>query len=131
MKLLLDTNALVFLQDSGYLRFRDEIIEKLSHAYLFLSPISWLELEHIFQKKRIAIHPDTLIKHLTSNSSLQESTSTFSSCIHYSRNLSWTKDPFDRMIVGDTIALGAQLVTADKLILKHFNQASGEKTQKK
>ena len=32
----------------------------------------------------------------------------------------WTRDPFDRLIVAQAQAEGASLVTADKLIRKHF-----------
>jgi PIN domain nuclease of toxin-antitoxin system len=35
----------------------------------------------------------------------------------------WTRDPFDRLIVGQAIARGAKLVTKDRLIRRHFRGA--------
>jgi acetylornithine deacetylase/succinyl-diaminopimelate desuccinylase-like protein len=35
----------------------------------------------------------------------------------------WTRDPFDRLIVANAMADGATLITADRVILRHFDQA--------
>jgi PIN domain nuclease of toxin-antitoxin system len=35
----------------------------------------------------------------------------------------WTRDPFDRLLVGHALARGAPLLTKDRLIRRHFRQA--------
>lgn len=37
--------------------------------------------------------------------------------------LSWTRDPFDRLIAAHAIVAGVPLVTADRTILEHLPQA--------
>jgi PIN domain nuclease of toxin-antitoxin system len=38
--------------------------------------------------------------------------------------LSWTRDPFDRLIAAHAIVAGAPLLTADRTILDHLPQAT-------
>lgn len=38
-------------------------------------------------------------------------------------DLSWTRDPFDRLIAAHAIVAGAPLVTADRTLLEHLPQA--------
>lgn len=38
--------------------------------------------------------------------------------------LSWTRDPFDRLIAAHAIVTDAPLITADRTILKHLQQAT-------
>ncbi len=38
-------------------------------------------------------------------------------------SLSWTREPFDRLIVGEAMALKLRLITSDRLILKHYKKA--------
>lgn len=38
--------------------------------------------------------------------------------------LTWTRDPFDRMIAAQAIVADVLLVTADRTILKHLPQAT-------
>ncbi len=38
--------------------------------------------------------------------------------------LTWTRDPFDRLIAAHAIVAGATLLTADRTILEHLPQAA-------
>lgn len=42
------------------------------------------------------------------------------------RGLQWTRDPFDRLIVGSALAQGAHLVTCDERILANYRLAIWE-----
>jgi PIN domain nuclease of toxin-antitoxin system len=39
-------------------------------------------------------------------------------------DLSWTRDPFDRLIAAHAIVAGARLLTADRMILDNLPQAT-------
>lgn len=123
MKLVLDTNSLIYYYNLGLRKFSEEVVSIMAESDLYFSASSLFELEYIYLKKRIIVSPDALIGRLTNEIDLLESQSSLSEVVRHSRNLSWTKDPFDRLIVGDAMALGAQLVTSDRLILQNFNQA--------
>jgi PIN domain nuclease of toxin-antitoxin system len=43
--------------------------------------------------------------------------------IGVAKEISWTRDPFDRLIAAQAIVADAPLVTADRTILEHLPQA--------
>jgi PIN domain nuclease of toxin-antitoxin system len=43
---------------------------------------------------------------------------------HAAERLSWTRDPFDRLIAAQAIVADAPLVTADRTLLEHLPQAT-------
>jgi PIN domain nuclease of toxin-antitoxin system len=43
--------------------------------------------------------------------------------VNAARPLSWTRDPFDRLIVAEVIVAGGSLVSKDQKILAHCAQA--------
>jgi PIN domain nuclease of toxin-antitoxin system len=45
---------------------------------------------------------------------------------HSAVGLTWTRDPFDRMIAAQAIIADAPLITADRTILKHLPLAVWE-----
>ena len=47
----------------------------------------------------------------------------FHAIIGAARELNWTRDPFDRLIVAEAMLAEAGLVTKDRLIRKHFAAA--------
>ena len=44
--------------------------------------------------------------------------------VEAAERLSWTRDPFDRLIVAQASLAGAPLVTKDRMIRKHFAKAA-------
>jgi PIN domain nuclease of toxin-antitoxin system len=54
---------------------------------------------------------------------LRESDLPFQKVVSIATALTWTRDPFDRLIVAQAQAQRAPLVTADNVIRKHFKGA--------
>lgn len=50
---------------------------------------------------------------------LRLSTAPFPAVVHAARDLTWTRDPFDRLIVATAVSDGADLLTADETLLAH------------
>ena len=48
----------------------------------------------------------------------------FPAVIESALDLRWTRDPFDRMIVGQAVLAGSTLLTKDRAIRKHFRKAT-------
>jgi PIN domain nuclease of toxin-antitoxin system len=48
----------------------------------------------------------------------------FAEVVDAAVGLTWTRDPFDRLIAAHAIVAGATLLTADRTILEHLPQAS-------
>ena len=55
---------------------------------------------------------------------LARSTAAFGDVVRAEQGLPWTRDPFDRLIVGDAIATSSQLVTKDEIIRDRYELAA-------
>lgn len=54
---------------------------------------------------------------------LRLSDASMSAVVHAAASLSWTRDPFDRMIVADAVVAATDLVTKDELIRSNITFA--------
>ncbi|MSP60680.1 MAG: PIN domain-containing protein [Myxococcales bacterium] len=114
----LDTHlvAWLFAGDRRRLRPFAAAIEKRTLVY---SPMVELELQHLFEIERTTEPADAVLGALTNSLGLLQSTADFGRVIETARAYSWTRDPFDRVIVATAAVDGAALLTADRSILDH------------
>jgi len=119
----LDTHLVVWL----YMARRDLISEAASKAIdegdLAVSPIVILELEFLKEIGRVLIDPMEILGELNRTIGLRVCPLEFSRVVDRARKLSWTRDPFDRLIVGHAIAAGRPLITKDAPILANYSRA--------
>ena len=97
--------------------------ESIEHDDIFISPIVDLELQYLYEIGRIALPPGEVIGALANEIGLQIADTQFTKIIAASRLIDWTRDPFDRMIVGHAQLEKASLITRDRTIQQHFQQA--------
>jgi PIN domain nuclease of toxin-antitoxin system len=91
---------------------------------MLFSPVVRLELAFLWEIHRIRVSPDEILSRLRAAIGLQMCTLSFAEVIYSSASLSWTRDVFDRLIVGQAIANGqAPLITFDELITQHYRGA--------
>ncbi len=91
---------------------------------MLFSPAVQLELVFLWEIRRIKFRPDEILTRLQTAIGLHECALPFSDVIHFSASLSWTRDVFDRLIVGQAIANGqAPLITFDEQIQQHYGHA--------
>jgi PIN domain nuclease of toxin-antitoxin system len=90
---------------------------------LQISPAVVLELQHLFEIRRVAEPAQSVVTALESTLGLTVSTLSFQQVVANAVELTWTRDPFDRLIVAQAQAQGVSLVTADKVIRKHYARA--------
>ena len=84
---------------------------------LLISPACLLELQFLKEIGRISEEPGEMRSYLESEVGLRVCELPFVSVIAHARSLAWTRDPFDRMIVGQARARGdAPLVSKDRTI---------------
>jgi PIN domain nuclease of toxin-antitoxin system len=88
-----------------------------------ISPMAILELEVLFELRRIANDSAEIIADLGSEFGLTVASTPFIAVIEAARTFAWTRDPFDRLIVANALADGARLLTADETILANFKDA--------
>jgi PIN domain nuclease of toxin-antitoxin system len=73
--------------------------------------------------KKIKDDAATIIRFLNEKIGLRIMDSSFINTTEKALNLTWTRDPFDRIIVADAILNKGKLITADKTIRKHYEHS--------
>jgi PIN domain nuclease of toxin-antitoxin system len=83
-----------------------------------------LELEYLFELKRLVKPPLALLDQLETLIGLKVSDHPFPAVAHTALFETWTRDPFDRIIVAQARSDGySGLVTSDSKILENYSKA--------
>lgn len=118
-----DTHVLVWLYAGLLERFPETIRARLASDELVASPVACLELQYLFEIGRITEPARAVVAELERTVALRTSSQPLAAVVAQSLALSWTRDPFDRLIVGDALAAGAVLVTKNERIRAHVPSA--------
>jgi PIN domain nuclease of toxin-antitoxin system len=89
-----------------------------------VSPIVELELTYLYEVGRVTEPAAAPLAALRKTIGLQVSDVSTATLVQAATGLSWTRDPFDRMIAAQAIVTDTPLVTADRTILSHLPQAT-------
>ncbi len=117
----LDTHIVVWLREKELSKFSTNAIEGIENATkLFISPIVKLELKYLYEIGRIIDTPNNIIGDLNDMIDLTIDDIDFYSVVKKSLSLEWTRDPFDRLIVANTMARNSTLITKDEKIISNF-----------
>jgi PIN domain nuclease of toxin-antitoxin system len=119
----LDTHALVALGNAKLARFGSASRRILDTADLRVSPIVLLELHVLREINRLSVDPDRFYAQALEECGIEESSDPIAAVVRASTSLAWTRDPFDRLIVGAAILHRGKLVTKDLNIHEHFDGA--------
>jgi len=122
----LDTHVVIWLYSGDLNLIPRPVIDMIETNNIEISPIAELELQHLYEIKRISVKPGAITHALGNEIGLKKSQSDLDDIVAEAMKLSWTRDPFDRIIVA-TASLGKhKLITKDELILKHYKYARWE-----
>jgi PIN domain nuclease of toxin-antitoxin system len=88
-----------------------------------ISPAVVLELQILWEKKRIKWQASAVIEELTAHFGAEICRLSFSLIVEAALKEHWTRDPMDRLIVAHAKANDSPLLTADAEILKHYRKA--------
>jgi PIN domain nuclease of toxin-antitoxin system len=120
----LDTQVAVSLYKGRVKGFSRRAQAALEHGDLLISPMVLLELEFLHEIGRIIPSPQEILNHLNAQLSLQVCDLAFPRIAETALFETWTRDPFDRMIVAQARANGAApLITTDQRIQSHYKKA--------
>ena len=120
----LDTHAFHAFGEGVAGRFGKEARRILVTADLLVSPSVLLELHYLCESGRLSIDPDAFYADVLNEGEVRESADGFAAVIREAKSLAWTRDPFDRLIVGAAKLRGAKLITKDANIPEHFDGAA-------
>jgi PIN domain nuclease of toxin-antitoxin system len=85
-----------------------------------ISPIVRLELQFLYEIHRVTEDADTIVADLANRIGLTIGNMDFNATISRALEISWTRDPFDRIIVANASLDRSILVTKDQNILSHY-----------
>jgi len=119
----LDTHVILWLYDKLETKFSPKIKKLINQNDLAISPIIRLELQYLKEIKRINEESDVIINYLTEKIGLTVEEAPFDIIIKSAVKLTWTRDPFDRIIVATSKIKNSTLITADQIILNNYEMA--------
>ena len=116
--ILLDTNALIWLEQGHR---RSQALAR-SSARLHISPASILELQFLVEAGRIRLKNTTLLD-VSHDERWTLDDPPAATWFHKAADLSWTRDPFDRLIVAHARLRGWRLATGDDLLIARLPES--------
>jgi len=119
----LDTHVVVWLYAGEVGRFSAGPRRRLEREELRISPIVALELEYLHEIGRIGESASLVLRDLAGRLGLAEDPGDFAAVVAAARGITWTRDPFDRLIVGHAAVSGTSLLTRDRIIRQHYRHA--------
>ena len=111
--ILLDTNALLWML-VGHERARP-VLETASRLYL--SPVSLLELAFLKEIGRLHEAPGRSLKEVEDDPRWELDDPSSATLVRASLGLSWTRDPFDRLLVAHSRLRNWRLATGDRALI--------------
>ena len=113
----LDTHIVVWLFTGLVENLSINAGHLINENSLFISPVVRLELQYLFEIHRITDTADKIMLDLSNRIGLGISDQSFNTIINEAMRISWTRDPFDRIIVANAAVDNSLLLTKDQHIL--------------
>jgi PIN domain nuclease of toxin-antitoxin system len=117
----LDTNVVIRVA-AGHLRaVGREASRLMAKADLLISPMVLLELEYLYEIKRLVLPARDILRKMESEAAVRICDLAFVDVATAALDEKWTRDAFDRMIVAQAKVNGlAPLISSDEQIAQHY-----------
>lgn len=122
----LDTHIIVWLYAGLTDKLTDFSKTLINENDLYISAIVRLELQYLYEIKRITDQSDLIISDLSDRIGLKVCEKNFNLIISKSLTINWTRDPFDRIITANAQINNNILITKDQNILDNYIYAKWE-----
>ena len=120
----LDTNVLFWLCENQLARISQPALDTLNRHDLLISPMVVVELTYLHEIGRSRRVAQDIVRQLREQLGMRVCDHPFADVAETATFESWTRDPFDRMIVAHAKANGySPLVTADEKIRQYYPRA--------
>ncbi|MDZ7333269.1 MAG: PIN domain-containing protein [candidate division KSB1 bacterium] len=119
----LDTHVVVWLYAGEIKRLSEQARYLINNNEVLISPVVRLELQYLFEIQRITDEAKLIVSDLSDRIGLKICDENFNTIISNALNYSWTRDPFDRIIVANADITHNILITKDQNILNNYKRA--------
>jgi PIN domain nuclease of toxin-antitoxin system len=124
LKTYIDTHVVVWLCEGAVEKLTPAASRAIEASELEISPMVLIELQYLYEIKRIVKQPLALLDQLRALIGLKLSEHPFPDVAHAALFETWTRDPFDRIIVAQARSDGySGLVTSDEKIQQNYSQS--------
>ena len=119
----LDTHVVVWLYAGQIERFSRQVKALMNEHEIYISPIVRLELQYLYEIQRVTDDANAIVSDLFRRIGLEICHKNFNDVISQAMTLSWTRDPFDRIITANAGLNNNVLISKDQNILAHYPYA--------
>jgi len=119
----LDTHVVVWLFSGDTDKISNRALELIEESELLISPMVVLELEFLHEIGRLNYKHNEILSSLEESIGLKVCNFSFATVAKESTKHSWTRDPFDRLIVANAICNSSVLLSRDRKIRENYSKA--------
>ena len=119
----LDTHVVVWLYAGKIEKLSEQAKELIDSHEVIISSVVRLELQYLFEIQRVTDEANEIVFDLSDRIGLKMCDKNFNTIVSGALDLSWTRDPFDRIIVANAAINQDILVTKDQNILENYEKA--------
>jgi PIN domain nuclease of toxin-antitoxin system len=118
--IFIDTHVVIWLYEKIDNKISKTVLDFLDERELSISPIVVLELEYLYERKRITDSAEKIMSYLINRKIITIDSASWEDVTINAWTIKWTRDVFDRYIVAHADFHQAPLVTKDRLITEHY-----------
>ena len=119
----LDTHIVVWLYAGRTDLLSSRAVAGIEENDLLISPMVLLELAYLHEIRRVDATATRIMTALSREIGLQTCDLPFAAVASAAVAESWTRDPFDRILVAQARLAKARLISCDRLIQTHYSAA--------
>jgi PIN domain nuclease of toxin-antitoxin system len=119
----IDTHIAVWLCAGVVGKLSDKAKDLLNSHEIRISPIVRLELQYLYEIKRVTLPANDIVADLSHSIGLKVCDKDFNAVLHRAIALTWIRDPFDRIIVAHALLNEDYLVTRDQTMLGNYTKS--------
>lgn len=119
----LDTHIVAWLYAGLVEKFSQSIRTILNENEILISPIVRLELAYLYEIERVIQPAHVIVADLSDRIGLQVCKKDFNAIVSQAIQLTWTREPFDRLIVANAALNDNILISKDQNILENYPHA--------
>ncbi len=119
----LDTHIVVWLYSGRIELLSKNAQQMIEDNQLLISPMTLLELDLLYEIKRIQINAKKIQLYLEQQIGLSVCDKKFERICENAATLTWTRDPFDRIITAQAAITKSVLLTKDTTIRRNYAHA--------
>lgn len=120
----LDTHVVVWLYLPRLDLLSERATEMLRTGDLRVSPMAVLEVTYLHEIGRLRVNGASVLASLNDQLGLRLDETPFERVVAEAHPMTWTRDPFDRLIAAQANAAGAALVTRDEALRRNVGRAA-------